>query len=565
MKILPNVKKYEKSEGFCHVEGFLWHFAEGVDQRVKAQAHRICDKNEGTAVYVCHDEGQAEGYTLKITENEIKIHGKGAPGAFYGLTTLNMLWKRSGNKIEICEINDAPDMSYRGFYQDTTRGRIPTLPTLKRLVDKMAEYKLNSLQLYVEHSYEFKEYEFCRDRLGCLTKAEIKELDEYCKERFIELIPSLSTFGHLYHLLEGENYRHLCELDEYTPKWHYYLERMRHHTINPCLDESFELVKSLIDQHIEAFSSDKFNICCDETFDLANGVNKGKDKGELYLGFVKKLVSYLESKGKSVMMWGDIVLEHADKLADLPKSITFLNWTYSAKVNEARVQKLAEKRQIVCPGTSAWLGFHECVNIEEPNILSLVKYGKKHGALGVLNTNWGDIGNPASVDMGMYGLILGAAVGWDNDFCVTDEFKDFVCEYHYNCPQALTILTGLSETYDCTCWLNYTWDWFRRDFHTEEGYREVQDKIKSLCEQIEAADFADPELRKEFLIAAKGDSFVVQWSAAREGFDAPSPFELEGWLKEYEANWFEDSKRGELYELLDFFKREDEITRAMTE
>ena len=135
------------------------------------------------------------------------------------------------------------------------------------------------LQLYIEHTFEFKEYEFCRDKFGYLTKDEIRELDKYCKSKFIELIPSISTFGHLYELLSCDKYKHLCELRDFTPKYHYWWERMMHHTINPELDESFELIKSLIDQYLEVSTSDKFNICCDETFDLGTGVNKGKDKG----------------------------------------------------------------------------------------------------------------------------------------------------------------------------------------------------------------------------------------------------------------------------------------------
>ncbi len=562
MNIIPEIKKIEKASGVCSAESFAWQFDEGVDERVIRAAKRICDSGTGTPVYVDHENDGDEGYTLCVENDGIKIFGKSAAGAFYALMTLKMLAKASDGKIECCDISDAPDFPYRGFYQDTTRGRIPTLDTLKKLADTMAEYKLNSLQLYVEHSYEFKEYEFCRDQLGCLTKAEIQELDAYCRERFIELIPSLSSFGHLYHLLQSEQYKHLCELKDYTPTRHHYMERMAHHTINPLLDESFELVKSLMDQHMEAFTSDKFNICCDETFDLGRDVNQGHDKGELYINFVKKLVAYLESKGKTVMMWGDIALQHPERLSEFPESLTFLNWYYDADAPENRFEALANKKQIVCPGTSAWCGFHERVDIEEINITKLARYGKKYGALGVLNTNWGNIGNPASVDMAMYGLILGAACAWCADAEPTEEFKQFISDCHYGCSEAMDILTTLSRACTHANWLTYNWDWLHYADNSQSGFEGSQAVIKSIIEQIKKADFKDSKLKNEFLLAAEGDSLLCEWSAANEGFSAPSDIDFSEWSERYKKNWLDDSKRGELYELISVFTRVNEKAKG---
>ncbi len=553
--LIPQPKECKINSGYCSANDFKWLFEGDVDGRVIRAAERISKSEGGIPVYISHNRGVGEGYRICVCEDYIRLHGESGAGAFYGLSTLKMLWKMSKGKIECQEIKDSPDMSYRGFYQDTTRGRIPTLDTLKRLVDTMADYKMNSLQLYVEHSYEFKEYEFCRAELGCLTKAEITELDEYCKERFVELVPSLSCFGHLYHLLQSEQYKHLCELRDYKPSKHYFMERMAHHTINPLLDESFELIKSLIDQHMSAFSSDKFNICCDETFDLGRDVNSGKDKGELYIGFVKKLVSYLEAKGKKVMMWGDIALQHPDRLGEFPESLTFLNWYYDAEVDEARFAALADKKQIVCPGTSTWCGFHERIDIEEPNITTLAAYGKKYGAEGILNTNWGDLGNPASIDMAMYGLILGAAAGWYNDTQPTEDFKQAVAEYHYECSQALDILTRLSKACENANWLTYNWEWLHYKDNTEEAFCRAQSTIKKVICDIKSAEFANKELKNKFLLAAEGDSLLAQWSASQAGFSVKSDVDFKLWLEAYRKNWLDDSKQGELDELTSLFAR----------
>ena len=97
-----------------------------------------------------------------------------------------------------------------------------------------------------------------------ITAEEILELDDYCYENFIDFIPSLSTFGHLYRLLETKEYKHLCELPDYVDSSHYWNERMPHHTIDPSNPESIEIIKSLIDQYVPLFTSNKFNICCDD-------------------------------------------------------------------------------------------------------------------------------------------------------------------------------------------------------------------------------------------------------------------------------------------------------------
>ena len=70
----------------------------------------------------------------------------------------------------------------RGFYHDVTRGRVPKLSFLKKMADRMAYYKMNQLQLYIEHTFLFRDFsEIWRDDTP-LTAEEIMELDHYCLE-----------------------------------------------------------------------------------------------------------------------------------------------------------------------------------------------------------------------------------------------------------------------------------------------------------------------------------------------------------------------------------------------
>ncbi len=555
MSLIPKVKTYTEQSGVCLLSKINWQFAAGTDERVIKAAERIAPSTEGVIAAISHGDAASEGYILEITESEVKITGESARGAFYALATLKMLIKQGNGAVKCCQITDRPDTPYRGFYQDTTRGRIGTMETLKKLIDTMADYKMNALQLYVEHSFDFKEYEHCKEKLGYLTADEIRELDAYCKDRFIELTPSLATFGHLYHLLQSDKYKHLCELKDYEPTQHYWVERMLHHTINPLLDESFELVTSLIDQHMPAFTSEYFNICCDETFDLGNDVNAGKDKDDLYVNYVLKLVKYLESKGKKTMMWGDRAVVRSGRIDEFPDSTIFLNWGYDKNPNNPMIEELKNYKQCVCPGTSSWLGFTERVDIEESNITTLAKAGYANNTLGILNTNWGDLGNPASIEMAMYGLILGAALGWEEHTTPDAEFRKAVSEYHYGNPEAVNMLAILGEACAQSDWLIYH---YNTRIYLNQGYEDfanAQKKCTELIKRLEGESFITEDLKNEFLIAARGHSLLITWSAKQYGHDVKCDVDFDKWLEDYQAAWLKSSKPGELPELVAEFKR----------
>ncbi len=551
-KTIPNFKNAEWTEKLCTIKNIKWEFAKETDERVVREALRIDDSDTGTIVCVSHKNSDEEGYEIQIDEDEIRIIGYSSRGAFYALKTLKMLLKKS-DCLNCGVIKDYPDMKYRGFYQDTTRGRVPTLETLKKLVDDMADYKMNSLQLYVEHSYEFEEYKHCRE-LGYLTKAEIQELDKYCRDRFIELIPSLATFGHLYHLLECDKYKHLCELVDYTPKMHYWGERMLHHTINPLKEESFQLITSLIDQHMEAFSSNYFNICCDETFDLGKDVNKNKNKADLYINFVKKLVKYLEDKGKTVMMWGDIVLQYPDRIDELSDNVIFLNWYYEKTPDEKKFEALKDKQHIVCPATSSWYSFFEQPNIEEDNIFKLSEYAHKYNAIGMLNTNWGDYGNPASINMAMYGMILGAVKSWDKSMKMTDEFRETVSLQYYGNTQAAKLLYELSEASINCYWGQYLF-WQEYEIHSKEKYQSMVNSCEEIAEKFEKAEFYDDFVKSEFINSAKGQALLNYWTAKKFGISVECNIYFEQWLNDYINNWMKTTKKSELDEMIKVLKK----------
>ena len=314
-------------------------------------------------------------------------------------------------------IQDEPGYPERGFYYDITRGMVPTLQTLKELADRLSFYKINQLQLYVEHTFAFRGFSEAWTGKDPLTAEDILELDEYCRKLHIELVPSIATFGHLYEILVTKTWNRFSELDTNAPfTWR---DRMSHHTLNVSDENSFSVVKEMLNQYIPLFTSDKFNICCDETFDIGRGKSKELAEkngvGRLYVDFLKKIMQYVQSKGKKVLFWSDIILKTPEFLSEIPQNTECLFWDYSPNVKEDGVRTIAQSGVEfgVCPGVCGWNVMMNLFENSYQNISKLVRFGLKYGARCLLNTDWGDFGHINLFASSMPGMAMGAALSWN--------------------------------------------------------------------------------------------------------------------------------------------------------
>ena len=360
-----------------------------------------------------------EAYTLTITPELITITGRSGAGLFYGIQTLKQLIENCNKKIPCLKIKDEPDFEVRGFYHDICRGKVPKLKTLKELVDRLASLKINQFQLYVEHTFAFKFDPSIAEGLSPITPEEILLLDEYCKDRHIDFVPSIQSFGHMGHILSLPQYRHLAEIekdkswDEFT--WR---ERMQGLTIDSINPEGQELLRNMYNDFLPLFSSKLCNVCSDETYDLAKGKNAEiaarTRPGQLYLRHIKYLRSLCDSHGKRMMFWGDVIKRHPNEIRKIPKDAILLNWGYRAKQNyeSTKIFKDAGLDFYVCPGTSGWNRILNGMNNADLNIRRFAKTGKKYGAQGLLNTDWGDFGHYNLLACSLHGIALGAEVGW---------------------------------------------------------------------------------------------------------------------------------------------------------
>ena len=563
VSLIPAVKEMKLTGGILTKKAIS--FDKNIcSARLAKALEKLPVSSDGATLSVSFGEGAGEGYSLTVSADSVAINADSEKGAFWAVQTLRQLFV--ADEIPCLVINDKPDFAYRGFYHDVTRGKVASIATIKKLIDTMAYYKMNALQLYVEHVFDFEE---TRDIIGATsyyTGAEMRELDEYCKENFIDFQPSLSTFGHMFEILDQEKYRHLRVLNGYENHPCRWYDRMAHHTIDPKQEESIELVKSLIDQFAPHFSDEYFNICCDETFDLKK-TYPAEIEGKLYIDFVKAIISHVQSKGKKVMMWADILLQHPEYISELPEDVCFLNWKYAANPPESNIAEFAKlgRTQIVCPGTTSWSRFCERVDQEESNISKMAEYGKKYGALGMLNTNWGDYGNPASIEMASYGLVLGAAKSWFVETEINDAFYADVNNLLYGNANGMKILRAISDIHNGVKWnpifisvhsrragVTYAPVMFGEDLRAaQKGYRE-------LIPLIEAGEWND-DFKEEMYLAVEGVCVLAELAVKHMGFEFERVTDTKKFIEKYKAKWLEKNKPSEISRIEDAFLYADSL------
>ncbi|HLP74784.1 MAG TPA: beta-N-acetylhexosaminidase, partial [Bacteroidales bacterium] len=346
----------------------------------------------------------SEGYLLNVTSDRIIIAGSDDQGAFYGLQTLRQLIDAGkGKQVQGLNVRDWPAFPFRAI-----RLYVPgpdNIAFFKRFMsDFMALYKynkviieLNCMRLdkhpevnagWIEFS---KSLQFSRSNSTegirgeeknsshfdagdgfILEKSDVKDIVNYARENFLEVIPEIPSLTHGYWLLT----RH-PELAEYPgDKWP--------DTYCPSNPESYKLMFDVYDEYIDVIKPKMIHIGHDEWWGAPLNVCplcKGKDPSELFTGDVIKIHEYMAKKGIKIAMWGDYLLESVrDKgvqnrtsstgvkyqtpgavrpevvQAKMPKDILVLNWFWIDQNKEMELQKFGF-RQIYgnfTPNISNW-------------------------------------------------------------------------------------------------------------------------------------------------------------------------------------------------------------------
>ena len=320
-----------------------------IDDPKPNRAHDIFLSTHGIAAKLGD-----EAYELRSGHYGITIHSNHPDGAFLGVQTLRQMLPPqiiSTKKVEKVKwmvpgatIIDQPRFAYRGFMLDSCR-HMQSMDYIKRTLDLMAMYKLNRFHWHLSEDQgwriEIRKYPKLteigawRDETmgdgkrygGFYTQDQIREIVKYASDRYITVIPEIDMPGHMMGALAS--YSNLgCTGGPYKVRTKWGIEKDVLCAGNP---EVYEFVKNVLDEVCELFPSNVIHIGGDECprdrwHDCpkcqakikAEGL---KDEDALQNYFTHYVAKYLESKGRRLQGWNEIM-----KGGDLPQSSIVHVW-----------------------------------------------------------------------------------------------------------------------------------------------------------------------------------------------------------------------------------------------
>jgi hexosaminidase len=355
----------------------------------------VTDSSVATNGIICKINSaiaNSEGYKLSVQKNLITLEAQTPQGIFYGMQTLRQLLPFQierpflGNiawSIPCVEIEDAPRFVYRGLMLDVGR-HFQSKQFVMKFIDMLAYHKMNTFHWHLTEDQgwriEIKQYPKLtevgayRNRTldgrytspdkrkwdntrygGFYTQEDIKEVLAYAKKRFITVIPEIELPGHAKAALtaypelsctggpfEVEGLWGVFE-DIFCPK-----------------EKTFEFLENVLSEVVDLFPSSYIHIGGDEAPKLrwqncahcqALMKKEGlKDEHELQSYFIKRIEKFVESKGKHIIGW-DEILE-----GGLAPNATVMSW----RGEEGGIEAARQNHDVVMtPTTYVYLDYYQ--------------------------------------------------------------------------------------------------------------------------------------------------------------------------------------------------------------
>lgn len=355
----------------------------------------------------------AEEYEIEIGKNGAVISHSTEMGKYRALTTLRQLIK-AGTEVQFVKISDKPQFERRGYMLDISRCRVPKVETITWLIDILTDLKYNELHLYMESfCFKYEAFpEYTKD-FDCLTPEDMEYLDNYCSQRYICLIPSQNSFGHMGQWLAKPELAHLGLTDG----------KAMPNTLNPLLDESVEFMDKLYSSLLPHFKSKYVSIGLDEAYGLGRFQTEEACKkygaDNVFMDYLNRLAELCEKKyGKHVMFWSDMIVDYPESHTRIPDNAIALSWGYDlikSQMMEKWCENLEEKNvtYYVCPGNCTWESFTGRFDVMSFNVRTLGEVGRDHGAKGYLMTDWGNTSHPHFLPWSLVPAALAAQYAWE--------------------------------------------------------------------------------------------------------------------------------------------------------
>jgi len=289
-----------------------------------------------------------EGYYLQIDKSGIKISAATSTGIFYGIQSLRQLLpinkkEKTENQLTIpcLSIKDKPRFSWRAFMLDEAR-HYKGMEVVKNLLDQMALHKMNVFHWHLTDDQgwriEIKKYpnltEIGSKRAdtqiggwdsdqysgqpheGFYTQDQIREIVQYATERHIIILPEIEMPGHTSAAIASYPW-----LGVTGNKIEVSIRFGKHYDIFNVADPKVEeFLRDVLFEVMELFPSKFIHIGGDEVkydqWKSSEQIQKFMKKvglktpADLQIYFTNKMSAFIESQGRRMMGWNDILGGH---------------------------------------------------------------------------------------------------------------------------------------------------------------------------------------------------------------------------------------------------------------
>ncbi|WP_051621341.1 beta-N-acetylhexosaminidase [Leeuwenhoekiella sp. MAR_2009_132] len=369
LSIIPIPSQYEVKEGefqFDEKTTFyvdtsnteVYKIAEGLQEKLREVSgmmipiQPLSDFNERTLYAVAFqldslsDLGN-EGYTLEVNTKQITLNAKQPAGLFYGVQSLIQLLPPEIVKKEIIRafdwvvpavsITDVPKYAWRGLHLDTGR-HVSSIAFIKEYLDNMAMHKLNTFHWHLTEDQgwrlEIKKYPLLtevgafRDSTlvghygtgkydgkrygGFYTQEEAKEIVAYAKNLYITVVPEIEMPGHSTAAVAA--YPELGVTGKTvrpSTTWGVFPDILN------VENSTFSFMEDVLTEVIDIFPSEFIHIGGDEApkdqWEQSPRVQSQidslglKDAHELQSYFITRVEQFLNSKGRQIIGWDEIL------------------------------------------------------------------------------------------------------------------------------------------------------------------------------------------------------------------------------------------------------------------
>lgn len=280
--------------------------------------------------FVKNDKFLEETYEIEITENSATVTAKGEKGFFYAEKTLEFMTDESGF-VPLSRVYDFPRFSYRAFMVDSSR-HMQSVDELKAFIEAASKLKFNFFHWHLsdDQGYRIESEVFPKLNSvgswrknegfgkggsepygGYYTKAQVKEIVDFCKQRHIEVIPEIDLPGHTTSLLAS--YPNLtCGGREIEVK---NVHGIFKDILCAGKEETYDFCFKLLEEVIELFPCEYFHIGGDEAPkarwkvcpDCQAAIKRENLENEEQLQghFTKRICEFLKAHGKKPICWNE--------------------------------------------------------------------------------------------------------------------------------------------------------------------------------------------------------------------------------------------------------------------